>query len=311
MKKRRVILVVAGCLVLAAAAALLWPREREPRYNGRTLSEWILRCEVADVYDKSSEEYKSTEKSVAAVHGIGTNALPCLLKWIQYRTPPWKRRIYPILHLVPSALIPSFLINSGNELVRTGEKGFKILGPEAKPAIPELMRITTDRKTPTETVERAAFALSSVGNDALAPVLAAVGDANCPGRARLMWAFFVQRAWRVGTNGTRAVPVLIQCLGDKDTNVSFIAASSLGVLKLEPGLVVPALTENLQNASSVVRQAAAASLSKFGDQARSAVPSLINALKDTDPWVRETARDALYMIDPMALETAGTGKELK
>src|SRR5258708_7604582 len=103
MKKRRVIMVVGGCLVLAFAAVLLWPREREPRYNGRALSEWLVRCDASvwpeemgnvssalpnEQTDKAASERQDEANN--AVRRIGTKALPCLVKWISYHPPTWK-----------------------------------------------------------------------------------------------------------------------------------------------------------------------------------------------------------------------------
>src|SRR5262245_367846 len=73
-KRRRVVIVVAAVVVAAVMAAVLWPKEREPEYQGKKLSEWI------NVGSREGPE---------AVQAIGTNALPCLVRWISYHEPRW------------------------------------------------------------------------------------------------------------------------------------------------------------------------------------------------------------------------------
>src|SRR5437660_464012 len=63
--------------MLAAVAALVWPREREPEYKGRALSVWIQ--------GGASRTLQAADRAakIEAIQHIGTNALPHLLKWIE------------------------------------------------------------------------------------------------------------------------------------------------------------------------------------------------------------------------------------
>ena len=74
-RRKRVILLACGVLALG----LLWQvlRDREPSYQGRTLSEWVEQVGPAYLWNDSDEEVK-------AVRAIGTNAIPTILKWIRY-----------------------------------------------------------------------------------------------------------------------------------------------------------------------------------------------------------------------------------
>jgi len=105
MKKRRVIMVVVGCLVLAAAAALLGLREREPRYNGRTLSEWLARYNPA--WDRDDGGRTTSENAAEAVKHIGTNALPWLVRWIRYEPRPWEVKLHFLTRKLPQVIRPS------------------------------------------------------------------------------------------------------------------------------------------------------------------------------------------------------------
>jgi hypothetical protein len=308
MKKRRVILVVVGCLVLGSAAMLLWPREREPTYQGTALSEWLWRCII---YTNDVRHHPEAQEAADAVRHIGTNALPWLLKWMPHEMPAWKVRLVHAARSLPTSHARDLLVNALYSTPRKAVNnstraltGWYILGPLGSPAIPELTRLIKDRKTPIDIVTAAIFALFSVGKDALAPVLEAIRDPGGAHRDQLVWTFFVLRADELGTNGAAAVPVLARCLKDRDPNVAFAAARSLGALKLEPELAVPSLMQSLQDSDADLRSAAAESLGRFASEAHTAVPSLVNALKDTNALVWKAASNALYTIDPKALEKA-------
>ena len=62
-------------------------REREPGYGGKKLSEWLTVIGATNSSDSDRVEAKD------AVRRIGTNALPCLVKWVGYEQPAWKRRL--------------------------------------------------------------------------------------------------------------------------------------------------------------------------------------------------------------------------
>ena len=64
---------------------------------------------------------------------------------------------------------------------------------------------------------------------------------------------------RLGRTGA-AVPVLIQCLNDTDPDVVFEAEYALGMIHLDPVVVVPALTNLVGHSSAIVRLQAARAL---------------------------------------------------
>src|SRR5258706_10188766 len=81
---RRILLIVAACGVLAVVAALFWPSgEREPEYQGKKLSWWIRGATQISVRAPPGNLERAE-----AVRKIGTNALPFLVKWIDFGSPP-------------------------------------------------------------------------------------------------------------------------------------------------------------------------------------------------------------------------------
>src|SRR5262245_12996976 len=96
VKRRRVILLVIGALLIAIAVVILWPREKEPEYQGKTLTEWL------DIYEGGVIGYiKDPERQEAAdaLRNIGTNALPWLIKWISNESPNWRRKLSALTKL--------------------------------------------------------------------------------------------------------------------------------------------------------------------------------------------------------------------
>src|ERR1043166_10199828 len=69
-----IVLIVAVCAVVAIVAALVWPGEKEPVYQGKKLSEWI---------DQAWRASGREQEARFAIRQIGTNAFPVLVKWIE------------------------------------------------------------------------------------------------------------------------------------------------------------------------------------------------------------------------------------
>jgi hypothetical protein len=85
----------------------------------------------------------------------------------------------------------------------------------------------------------------------------------------------------------RLVPVLIKALSDEDWRVASMAATSLGTMKLEPNLAVPALIKSLDDPPRRdVRQEVIDALGNFGTAAQSAEPALTKiAQADPDGYI--------------------------
>src|SRR4051812_661984 len=138
VNKRRlqvlVVIVVAFVAVFVAfVIVLIWPDQREPEYQGRTLSEWLA------IHAKPTFPEQKRE-SFVAVQNVGTNAIPQLLGWLQDgRISTWRFRARAVLGHFPKAVRPNWLDRycdpygrfvplSRHDLAR---EGFRILGGSA------------------------------------------------------------------------------------------------------------------------------------------------------------------------------------
>jgi HEAT repeat protein len=92
-----------------------------------------------------------------------------------------------------------------------------------------------------------------------------------------------------------SVPSLLKTLKeDKDPNMRYYAAQSLGRFGAEAQAAVPDLVVALKDDSALVRSGAAYALGEIGDA--DGVPALKEATKDPEKDVREAAAFALKQI---------------
>jgi HEAT repeat protein len=238
------------------------------------------------------------EEATDAIHHIGTNALPCLLKWINYEPRPGQHRLETLVDHLPAKIqdnsfLQSLLRNRDQEQAETASVVFSILGPEAHGAVPALTRLMLRTNRPVACY-CAMEALSSLGPDALPPLLDVINSPRFPHRRPAIEA--VGFMHYMGTNASPAVPVLAGCIKDSDPAVAETAAAALGKLQIEAELSVPALEAGLQGTNEGVRVSAANSLAKFKAQASPAVPLLIRCMKDKNLAVAEASVTALNTL---------------
>src|ERR1051326_2907366 len=166
MPRRKLILLFLGCTVVVGGIALLLTPNNEPRYNGRALSGWL------DIYCSSGSGVHTAfeiDEAADAVRHIGTNALPWLLRWLPYEYPRRPSIMDVIIGKLPisfqdSRLAMRLLTDQRARHSYMAQRGFELLGPKAKPVIPELLRLTNDPKSPGAAAV-ALYVLSWMGKD--------------------------------------------------------------------------------------------------------------------------------------------------
>ncbi len=289
---RRVLLVLLGCAVVAVIIAVAWPREREPVYQGKKLSEWMA------LYSTSRPASPAQLEAAAAVRQIGTNALPHLLRWIVRENPAWREKAVDwgerILRPVSKSL--SFKLSmrpryasSPNHAAVTAMLGFKILGQEAKSAVPELARIVNGgRRQPAA---NAMQALAYIGQDGFPVLLTVVTNTTRSDRIHAVSAIA-----SLSTNVPGVIPALVDCMRDSDWRISRVAGMQLSQERWAADLAVPILIRDLQSTNRCLTSLI--SLERYGELARPAVPVLIELLNHTSLTVREVTTNALRVIAP-------------
>ncbi len=292
MKARsRFLAWMAVILVIALAGWLVFPKSTpEPSYDGQTLSKWL---EMS-----AAESDAGRVEAEKAVRAIGTKAIPFLLELIRYEPVQGKEE------LLPNQFSDRMWNDEKDDLAALACVGFRILGAEAEPAIPELCRImnapAADHSSP-----RAMCALHDIGPKAFLPVVFALTNqpwivlkygVNDPDWMR-------RCATSLGTNTRPALPVLLETLNHGNNWVSSRAAMILCSLKLEPGLVAQSVQPSLQHSNPRVRALAASILEVLRHQPDPEIEMALLVFTDPEAsiTVREHASNELSRLAPQAM----------
>jgi hypothetical protein len=290
---------LASFVLLGIGVVATWPGPKEPEYNGKTLSQWLLYKPTA------SEATNAFEIQSEAIRQIGEPAVPWLLKWVRYESPAWRRKLVRFL-------------GRDRRVERSNAVwfAFRILGPKAAAAIPELTSMINNPNGP-EFYGKPLLALAAMGERGFPPVLAVVETPAHINRATAARIIGETAEW--GTNRLRAVPALVSCLNDKEFMLVAAAESSLGNIAKDKNLQLPVLAEKLaapatnhlaetvdslakfvvsQKAPERLRLASTMALASLGPRAKEAVPALVRTLKDDNQVVQSAATNALRKIAP-------------
>ncbi|HTL56486.1 MAG TPA: HEAT repeat domain-containing protein [Candidatus Limnocylindrales bacterium] len=171
------------------AAILVGLYLREPHWQGRSLSAWLSDLDV--------ESSRPQAPAVAAIQGIGTNALPQLNRMLCAMDPGWKRALIGFNYRQSIFEIP---ITPARVLRNRAIQGYTALGPRAKSSIPTLIQLL-ESEASAQVRSGAAAALGGIGPEAktAVPVLArALKDPNSEVRKESLSALANIQRWSPG-----------------------------------------------------------------------------------------------------------------
>jgi hypothetical protein len=214
----------AGCAgVVITAAVFLWWSFREPRYDGRSLSEWLSRLGVREeTYWSPYPDAAERERAREAVSRIGTNALPYLMRWIEYREPDeaefvrWLRTLFGRDRREANAKLRAEEAAAALQYIRDA--------PDS--VVPGLARLARDQDY--RIVGRATHALTLLGeHSALALTVLMTNDSW---ELRLHGILGTTRLR--SEQSTKVVPYLVRCLNDPEALLRRRATNTL--LRIAP-----------------------------------------------------------------------------
>jgi hypothetical protein len=225
---------------------ICYQRAVEPRYQGKPLSDWVSRADAE-----------------TPVVTIGTNALPYLIKWIQYRSPAWTPKVLP-------SFVQQFL-SRRMELANGSIAAFGVLRDIAIPAIPELLQLVNAKNF--EVGRRASM------------VISAMRDSVTHGDPAV------------------TIPPLIEASDSPDPLIATCATRLLCDIvvwhgpELHLDAVLAALIRNVGATNQSVRDCAIRGLGNLGRSARAALPALESAaINDPVQFNRQDATNSLRRI---------------
>jgi len=286
--------VLAGILAILAAAIILGAlRDPEPEFGGKKLRVWLQHCRPRP---NSAETVEDRIKAEKAIRIIGSNAVPCLLKWIRLEPSDAKTRFYDTCNRTLQKFHVQWrLIDKDPLLAADAMKGFEILGTEASNAVPALTRIMNDPKA-TSSARQAVYVMKYAAEFALPSLMMGLTNQN---REIRQGAASALR--ELETDSLPAVPLLIQCLKDSEPNVVSAATQTLGQLQLEPDRVLPALCDALERKEwPGLREPTVQAICSFRRAACPAIPLLIKLIEGTNELAAIAAASALgrLKLDP-------------
>lgn len=108
----------------------------------------------------------------------------------------------------------------------------------------------------------------------------------------------LQRRTAIVKQGVKAVPALIEGLGDPDKYIRAEAATILGEIGPDAKEAVPKLVKCMKSEEkfSIEQSCAAEALGKIGPTAKEAISALQEAAKSDDFMIREAAQKSLQQI---------------
>ena len=297
-KWRKWILILVG-VAIAIALFVLLTREREPSYQGQSLTQWLVKGRAANFTLLSPEQDE-------AIRHMGTNALPFLVKWV--RDDSSGSDIKSLVSKLPASITPwSIRRWAGDDSKKTraiaAAFAFVQLGDEAQSAIPELTTVMTNSAA-TNASKLAVIALAGIGKAAIPALTAQLANTNAPNRREVAYSFGWSPSLRTNAAfATSAVPLLVGCLNVPHSPIGRAAIMSLGQMAehdhSQSSLVVPALTNCLNGKNPHdLRIEVASALGNYGVSASNAIPSLLVEIKSPDQLLRDTASNALLKIAP-------------
>jgi hypothetical protein len=244
-------ILLAGVLIEALYLSFYpSPRQPEPQYQGRKLTEWARDIDQSDFFRQpqyQQHEAKS-EQAIAAVQHIGTNALPMALdllaakdSWFKKKIEKWAQR-YDDDDWPGQRRFPIY-IKSAGEKNYEGANIIWALGPVTKPIIPSLMQLF---QSPNEEIAaNMMYALPGAGTNVVPPLIRLLGSTNKDIRIRA--AIILGRHF--GSQAHAAVPVLLQGLDEPTLNpiqrVQVIFA--LVYIRQDASVIVPSIVRHIQN----------------------------------------------------------------
>jgi HEAT repeat protein len=282
----------------------------------RARSKEAVAALIAAVDDKDETVNHNAVSALAAIGPAAKEAVPVLLRklkradWV-----PGSPLPRPVFFDSPGPF--STNAGRGQEWRKATEveliaDAIAAIGPDAVPALLEGLK---DK----EGVVRASCArvLSRIGPDAKAAVPALIRTLREPKEDPLVRECVAEALGSIGPAAREAADALHELLDDED-DCSRAAAFALVAVGADAKAAVPELRRALKDvadfglqqapdaeATAGLRVRAALALSLIGPDAKAATPELLALLKDRSVRVREAAAFALRKIDPDAAKAAG------
>lgn len=245
------LLVITTSLLIAMFWRLSQPKDTY--YEGKPLHKWL---KVALKRDANVPEI---EKARMAIRSIGTNGIPMLLRMIQASDTPFRVQLQA---LAAKQHRFAFKFMDAEDNRKMALWGFRVLGDDAKAAVPELIILALNASG-TEGRREAIKALGYIGRSAqtaIPALLAIQNEVTDPDRGEAMYAF--------------------------------------GQIRFQNQSNLRSLESYMESSDERLRYNTVVALPRFSAIPQTSIFILTNALKDSSQRVRREATNSLKRLDP-------------
>lgn len=234
-----------------AVGLLLTIRNREPSYQGRTLTSWLQQYSTNHFAHRGSPADKEAEY---AIRQIGTNSIPTLLSFFR-SDPPIVRKLGEKL---PRSVASRFYV--GDHL-RLAAHGFVALGTNGQPALRDLIELS--KQTDHEVRYRATYSLGHLGSAAEAAIprlIELVDDQDGSIRDQALMSLSM-----IHLNPSLVIPVLIKCATatDRSTPERTAAIRALASYRTAFADILPVLLTLQKDSDANVRAEATVAIERI------------------------------------------------
>jgi HEAT repeat protein len=306
------LIIVVAILALLAFGAFLAFHSREPSYHGKRLNAWLddyIRFNAAQQAGHAGSNPEAYQKVQAALASMGTDTVPFIIQRLasqdegwskRYRTwwtnaPAWSKRILP----APALQFSEYGYGSASSALY-------LAGPKAIPLLTNALQ--HPNWSVRETAIDALHSHSSLSNSMLSAVPAFTAALSDPSsHVRLFSAGILGNC---GSAASNAVPALIICLHDSDTDakaspgsrtyVRAWSATALGKIGPVASNAVPVLKPMMQDSDANLRMVSTIAVWRIDGDVETTLPILMQDLPKTDPNSKWQMLDALREMGPRA-----------
>src|SRR5436309_11730140 len=157
--RRTLTFVVVGALVGGIAWVAL--RSIEPRYQGKSLSAWLDEAFQNKEFSDFFADAKINTPAANAIRAMGKDSLPFFVRLAKIRDTALRRNL---IKFSESQSWISMHPQPFDHIQMKAAFGFMVLGPAAKPAVPDLIHLLNDSAPELRVI--GAAALGKIGPDA-------------------------------------------------------------------------------------------------------------------------------------------------
>jgi len=269
--------VVALALVASFLALVLY--QREPRYEGVSLSEWLrISIDVNSAGDSTRDSKSASE----ALNAMAPEALPVLEDWLATRDSKVRK---VLAALAEKQSLVRIDIEHPESRRMMAVLGFRLLGSNAAPAIPRIALLIGD----PELTDSALTALQGIGLVASAELEATLTNSQPNIRVSAMACLASQPF----VDDPAILAALLRMLQDSDVSVASFTVQALFRMNLHADIVRPAILKLAAQTNYLARRTAIIAFAQSRADIPLALPLYLEAMNDSDPKTRRAAVNGL------------------